>query len=183
MVETITQALKGTPWWAFVLFAYLIAVGVRARKPSVVTLKRLIILPIIFTAMSLNALISLHGLHLSILIAWLVCFLGGGGFGWAMVQRLYVKVDHEQRAIHLPGSWSTLILILVVFATKYFFGYAAVMGQTYFYGYYFETHPEGQNSTFMTSVDPLVSAVVAGIFAGRFIYLLRRYRFVMSSHH
>jgi hypothetical protein len=37
--------------------------------------------------------------------------------------RLDIKVDTKHFLIQLPGSWSNLIIMLLIFSLKYFFGY------------------------------------------------------------
>jgi hypothetical protein len=180
-MQTFLEALKGTPWWAFALFAYLLVVGIRSSKTSAISLKRLSILPILFIFGSLYGLIALNGLCLIKIGMWMLAVLLGVGLGWFLTFRIAVKVDRTAGLIHVPGSWLTLILILLIFATKYFAGYAVLHHYTYFYGYLFQTSPAAQESFYLTAIDPVVGGCIGGIFAGRFFCLLNRYRTISKT--
>lgn len=49
--------------------------------------------------------------------------LVGSLFGWWQVKRLDIKIDKKSSLIQIPGSWDTLLVILIIFAAKYYFGY------------------------------------------------------------
>lgn len=49
MTEFITGVVTHTPVWVWVLFVFLITRGIKARKPAIVTLEKLAIIPAIFS--------------------------------------------------------------------------------------------------------------------------------------
>ena len=56
--------------------------------------------------------------------AWLIALMVGALVGYAYMRHLGVTADKTTKNIHVPGSWFTMILVLIIFATKYYFGYA-----------------------------------------------------------
>ena len=54
----IQQTLIHTPWWVYLLLAYLIFIGIKARKPSTVSIYKLAILPVVFLSLSIEMLVT-----------------------------------------------------------------------------------------------------------------------------
>ena len=119
----IWQAAVHTPWWVYLLLCYLIAVGIKASKVRIIPLWKAFVLPTIFLSMSIQTLTTIETIeHLSI-GSWIVAMLVGSSFGWWQVQRLDIKIDKKRSLIQIPGSWDTLVVILIIFIAKYYFGY------------------------------------------------------------
>ncbi|HWR06695.1 hypothetical protein, partial [Sporomusa sp.] len=55
--------------------------------------------------------------------SWATTILLGSAVSFYQLIRLDVKVDKKQFLIQLPGSWSTLIVMLLIFSSKYYFSY------------------------------------------------------------
>lgn len=162
-MNTIWQALTSTPWWVFLIFFYLMKVGYDATKTNIVSLKRLFILPSVLLVMSIKTLITSvppYSFHLSFYFFSLLCGIIGG---WMLVKNLDLQFDKRNGLVKLPGSWTTLILILIIFSAKYYFGYSLA------------TNPDkAQDITFKVLMLS-VSGVCTGLFLGRlFCYLLRK---------
>ncbi|NGX37998.1 MAG: hypothetical protein K1000chlam2_01167, partial [Chlamydiae bacterium] len=61
-MELVINALTGTPWWVYLLFVYFLYVGIKSLKPRVISLKKILILPLILFVWSLYGLIvKFHG--------------------------------------------------------------------------------------------------------------------------
>jgi len=56
MIETIWQTAVNTPWWVYFLLCFLVKMGVQASKTRVVSLKRLLIIPLLFMMAEKNIL-------------------------------------------------------------------------------------------------------------------------------
>lgn len=111
-------------------------------------------MPVIMFAISLQS----HTTHLAIPstidFLWLTA-LGVGGLGGVLLaSHTDIRVETGPPArIHMPGSWASLILILMIFLTKYTFGVIDA------------TQPE-------LASDPgivLAQAVLGGLFNGLFL--------------
>jgi Family of unknown function (DUF6622) len=150
-METLVNALKGTPWWVYVLFIYLIYIGVQAMKPQKISINKLFILPLLFLAWSIYGIIA-HFASWMDPFAWLIAGIGGFFCGENLAPKK-LRADRKKLIAQIPGSSITLILVVAIFILKYFFGY------------YRATHDMTSSGVHIASL--IVSGVVAGIFIGR----------------
>ena len=87
-----------------------------------VSLYRVMISPLIFVFFTLHTLTQFPLRALS--LTGLILALGlGVALGFWQVYQLDLQVDKKQKLLHLPGSWITLVLILIIFGSKFYFGY------------------------------------------------------------
>lgn len=112
-----------TPWWVYLLLSYLIAVGIKASKARTIPFWKIFVLPTIFLSMSIQTLMTIENIEYLSLGSWVVAVLVGSLFGWWQVKRLDIKIDKKHSLIQIPGSWDTLLVILIIFIAKYYFGY------------------------------------------------------------
>ncbi len=163
-METIIQTLTHTPWWVYLLFALIFYKGVRSLKPRAVPLKKLIIVPLVVSAISLDTLftqINLNGFNVLILSASAVLGLIAG---YLMTVRAPIEVDKEHLVYKMPGGITTLLLIFGVFFTKYYIGYEKAVDPTLM-----------QQDGFETFVI-IASMLFAGLFIGKLLGYAYHYR-------
>lgn len=159
-METVLEVLKNTPFWVFLLLIFLLLIGYKALHPRQVSARRLFLLPLIFTLLSLGWLDERVRGHHSLILFWLIGVAIGGLIGWITVQRWNVKI--VGRTAVLPPTRSTLILILLAFSSRYFFMYN------------YEIHPEMASRLFFW--DALISGSITGVFIGRGLHLFAKFR-------
>ena len=115
--------LYDAPWWIYVLFVVTVIIGLKSSRTRTISASRLLLLPAIFTLLSIFWMAeSLNGRYF-LLIFWILGLILGVGFGWQSVHSWKTKADLTTKKITLPATWSTLALILAVFAARYFFVY------------------------------------------------------------
>lgn len=163
-MDHVWRILAGTPWWVWVLLVVLVQRGIKALKPATGPLWRFAIIPVIFLAWGISSLIADLGLTALSVGGYLVALLVGTGLGWAMMTGVALRVDRERGLVRVPGGPATLILILVIFIVKYMIGVWLGMD------------PAVVARTWFVLLDCGVSGLVAGMFAGRFAQMARRYR-------
>lgn len=156
------EILADTPWWVYILFVGLVIIGMKSLKPRTISFARLILLPAVFTIWNIVWLTERLAGQYSFLLFWFISLSAGVFVGRETVRRWKIKADHRNKTISLPGTKSTLILILLVFAFRYFFVYN------------YETHPHASSHFFLA--DSIVSGVIIGIFIGRSLELYQKYR-------
>ena len=122
-MELITVLLIKTPIWVYFLLVILLMMGFKASKTGVVHIKKMLIAPIVFTLMSFESLYTHLSITPYILVLYMSTLSMGAGLGFLQVNRLLLKVDRKNGLIEIPGSWSVMALILIIFSTKYYFGY------------------------------------------------------------
>jgi hypothetical protein len=159
-MDLLIEIIKATHWWVYVVFSFLILVGLRSTKPRTVSARQLFLLPFILMFLNLIWLSERIHNHSHLLIFWFLGLAAGAIVGWLMVRKWTVKT-HRYDQISLPSSWSVLILILLFFSIRYYFLFN------------YEMHPKAATHLFMA--DALISGVMTGIFIGRAYHLFTKY--------
>lgn len=149
--------LSGTPVYVWVLLAVLVSRGLKAMKGGTAPLSKLAIVPAVFAGWGLLHIVSGPAAGVETALMWFVGGLLGIGVGVVQAKTSGLSVDRAARTVTLPGSIVPLALILVTFASKFWIGFELAT-----------SGPVGIDSTFVV-LNALVSGVVAGIFAGRFL--------------
>lgn len=162
MLKTIWEILIHTPWWVYLILAYVLNVGIRASKTRVVALKKLFIVPAIFLFMSIHTLVTSIKIDIFTVTIWSLAILLGTGLGWWQIARYQLQVDKKHGLIRLPGTWSTLLIIAIIFITKYYFGYQQAV------------NPDFANQASLIYSLLAVSGICTGLFIGRLICYLYR---------
>ncbi len=161
-MESLWSALSGAPWWAYALLIYLLSIGIQSIWPRTITVKRLLLLPLLFAAWSFYSLYGKLALgFLSLLPVWVVFLAIGAYLGVREVHEWHFKKDRHKGEITIPGNYSTLILMLLIFILKFF------------WGYYYATHTE--ISYWIYFADTLTSALITGFFVGRAAFFFKSY--------
>ncbi len=168
MIQTVIEAILGTPWWAWVGLAYLLFIGIRALKPSIKRIQNILILPTIFLILSLQGLFrSFTLLNLTI---WLFAVCIGAGFSLLLHKSISIKADRINHLIALPGTRTTLFIVLFIFAVKYYFGYQMAVNPSRIQDFSFNLGRLG------------IFAFITGISIGKFSVLLYKYFTIPSTN-
>jgi hypothetical protein len=143
-----------TPWWVYLLFIYLMIIGVKALKTQIKPFSITLIMPVVFTIMSIESILALQHLNplYEFLIFTLSLLLVGGSLGYFLALQQNVQIDKEHKLIKLPGSAFTLISVLLIFAVKYYFSYRLKL-----------TPNDHQLEYYFIGA----SGIITGLFAGR----------------
>jgi Family of unknown function (DUF6622) len=162
-METIVQILAHTPWWVFLLFAFLVSRGIRAFSPAEVSLAQLAIVPGIFTIWGLAGLNARHGLSPGAFAVWLTALAIGAIIGAAILDGTALRGDRTRGVIHRPADFTVLPLILIAFGGKYALAVTVA------------TSPEIAREVGFRLVDLGVSGLFTGAFVGKFTRYARAY--------
>lgn len=165
MLETIWQTLRHTPWWVYLILYYCIRVGIRASRTSIVPVWKVVIIPLVFLSMSGHTLFTSFTLTTFV---W-ACYLGGllAGMLLGALQGYYqrISVDRTHYLLEIPGTWTTMIIIALIFISKYYFGYR--LG----------SDPALAHQPSFELPMLLVMGATSGLFVGRVLfYFYRLYR-------
>jgi uncharacterized protein DUF6622 len=160
----VLQMLANTPPWVWALLALLLFLGIRALRPATAPLWRIAILPAVFFVWGLSGLFSLHSLTMQRIFPWVVALSAGIAIGLLIAGVQSIRADKSHRLVHVPGSSLTLVLSLLIFATKYAFGVLHA------------TQPAMFAEPRFWLTELAVSGVLTGMFVGRFAGLWRQYR-------
>ena len=166
-MEAILKILVHTPWWVYVVFSYLMFIGVRSLKTRVVPFWLTILFPLVITPISLTILTrSMRGILLDFVIFALALF-ALGYLGYFLTSRQDVVVDRTSKNISIPGSWVTLFYVMIIFFTKYYFNYTRAV------------HPHLLTEDWFRKMLIVFSGMTLGYLWGRFaryfyLYLAQR---------
>lgn len=149
------EILAHTPRWVFALFALLVWLGSKQLLTSRMSLKRLTVLPIAMTGLSLYGVVSAFSDSPMALACWAGAALV---FALLLLQRplhAATRYDAGSRSFEVAGSAVPLMLMMGVFFTKYVVGVLMSM------------HPAlAHQASFVLPVS-LVYGAFSGIFAAR----------------
>lgn len=164
MTEILKEFVVQTPVWVWVILAYLIFRGIKARRPAKTSLLKLSIIPAIFTVWSLVDLVRLYGVGAQTMGLWLTGLAFGMLVGWQLLAQADIQGDRMAGVINRPADFTLLPLLMITFAVKYTFGAIAAIS------------PDLLLNTTFRMADLLLSGAFTGIFIGKFIRYARAYR-------
>jgi len=168
MLNTIKMFLYSTPTWVYLLFFYLVWVGIKSSKDGVVSLKKLFIIPCIFLYMSLHYLVVVLDFSYLVVSSYVISLLLGIYFGYLLIIKKHIQVDKKKLLLNIPGSWSTLIIIMIIFFSKYYFHYKISVDNTILQSTLFK-------EIFITS-----SGILTGLLIGKAVGYWRKLK--MEKH-
>ena len=143
------------PPFVWLILAYLLYVGIQALKPRVVSINRLIFLPLMLIALKYKIFTSEY--------AW-VYFAGiavGLVIGYIKVRNSPIEIFKEAKSIQIPGSSSLIVILISIFLIKYYFGYLQAV------------NPEAYARNLFWDLG--ISGVLSGYFTGQRASYLYRY--------
>lgn len=152
--------LVNIPWWVYLIFIYCIFIGVKSLKTSVIHVSKFFVIPIIFIYLSLHTLFASFSLNFFIIFTYIISFLVGIYLGVILLKKSKILVDAKNKLIKVPGSWVTLVLILIIFFSKFYIGYELGVD------------PKIVTNKSFDLFFLLVSGVTSGMFLGRLIYVI-----------
>lgn len=153
-----------TPLWVWPLFAYLLINGFKALYARTVPWYSVALFPLILLVLQIRTLTAaLYEYGVFYLLGWLLAFGVAAGVGYALFSSRDVIAHRKQGTITIPGSPLILILVLVIFCTRYVFGYLAAV------------QPELCATPGFTLLQLLVGGIFGGLFFGRMACYLSSY--------
>ncbi|MBL6931802.1 MAG: hypothetical protein ISR45_02550 [Rhodospirillales bacterium] len=157
------DALTDSQFFAIILIAFLIWIGMRAIRPRTIRYRQLYILPSVFLAISFNQLFNSYTFSIVGLLAWLVAALSAGVMSWRSAEKTQIQIERKAGRIGLPGTWLTLSLVLVFITARLYFGRQL------------SVTPQLRSDFAFTAQILAISGVVTGYYLGRSCSFLLRY--------
>lgn len=118
------KILSHIPLWVFILFFVLVALGLSQNRDRYISLWRASILPIAMLIYSLYGVISSFGVTTTTLDLWAV------GIVVALIANTFLKYPRDviflpyKKLYFIKGSLIPLLLIMLIFWTKFIIGFA-----------------------------------------------------------
>lgn len=154
MFDGLLQIFSGAPKWVWLVFAYLVFVGVRFLQDRIVFLPALLIVPVIFTA------IKASGCPLSLAKNFAIIALFTL-LSWAYNFRIKVEPVGPYLWATIPGTPMYLLIFILIFATRFGFGVLQTTNPI-LYGQY-------------AAIENYLTAVYTGALWGRVLAIFQNY--------
>ena len=155
------QILVHTPRWVWGVLILLLWLGLSQTMPWRASLRRVILLPLLMTGLSLHGMLSGFGAMNAAWVLWLGAALGTTLWVASGELPAQVQYDAERRIFKLPGSWVPLGLILSIFLTKYVVGVLLAM------------EPALAHDIAVAAIVASLYGTFSGVFVGRMLRMLR----------
>jgi hypothetical protein len=157
--------MTDVPIWVYFLFFGLLYIGIKRCFTNTIKIKKFIILPLALLCLSLyDSYDQMLQMPVSILV-WMVSFLLTVCLGAYYVRNRKVQADRTNRLIKIPGDWSILILILIMFSVEFFVNYAK------------DTQAVYVNQSWFVLLMALLSGLMIGFTSGRnLMYFIKYYQ-------
>lgn len=166
----IVKVIMQTPWWAFVAFVYILLVGIRGFwKRTFNNITTLFFLPIVFTGLSVMFLYQNYGFNLHNLNYFLLAYVIGILIGFTHAYKIGFIIDEQSKKFIIPGSFLNLILMLTIFAKKYYFGYKYAIDATL------------KDNFFYMLFDLIFTGLVLGMLMGRPLFYAKKYTTLIKN--
>jgi hypothetical protein len=162
--DELVYLILYTPWWVYFIFIYCIIMGWKARKARVVSFYRLFLIPLFIAIWTLHGYFVHYILFFPHLLAWFASLTGGAAVGWWAYRHKSIQADKVKKLIKLPGSWSTLFVILLIFFTRYYFQFVHAID------------PLSGLKPAIVYTDLTLTSFLLGIILGRGLYYSHAYR-------
>jgi hypothetical protein len=156
--------LQHTPTTVWAILAGLIALGLLQSVPRAVSLRRVVVLPLAITALSVHGTVSSFPAAPWSWVLW----VGAAGVTatWFATADMPAgaQFDATRRVFHMPGSWQPMVLMMAIFAIRYAVG--VVLGRS----------PALIHDPAAAAMVASVYGALSGVFLGRMVRMVRAAR-------
>ncbi len=160
----LPQIMSRTPVWVWGLLALLIVLGLSLARTRVLSLKRLVFVPLVMMGLSLYGAVSAAGFSFTTVAMWLI--------GYAVLVCAVSRkpaagdaYDAKAQRFTVAGSYAPLVVMMAIFMTKYAVGVMQAMQA-----------PLVHSTEFPIVVAALYGGF-SGFFAGRALRVLKLSQF------
>lgn len=154
-MNEVIEIISGTPLYVWGILFYLLYVGIKNTKRSVIHLPKLFIIPLVLLAIKYESLFSGDFLFT------FVAILMGALVGILRYSYYKIKIIEKEKSVEIPGNYEILIILISFFLLKYFFGYLQQENILTYMRYY--------------KIDYFISGLFSGYLFGRALYFTYRY--------
>ena len=123
----LSNIVVRTPLWVWGLLLALLMLGLSQTRTRSVGLRRILILPLAMTCLSLSGTVLSFGVVPMTVLMWILAI---SATAWLLIRRpaaAETRYDSAAGLFHLPGSWLPMALIMAIFTIKYAVGIALAL--------------------------------------------------------
>jgi hypothetical protein len=165
---SIGEKMNNVPTWVYMLFFLLLYIGIKRCYTRVISVNRIIVVPIVFIFLSIRNTITLFD------FSWIGFFLlvfggcAGALLGCFQAKNRVIRSDKVKRLIEIPGDISMLLMVMLVFFIEFIIHYAV------------DAHWMIAQYGAFKNVAVILSGIVVGISAGRSATYFYKYKYSES---
>ena len=131
------EIFKHTPYWVFIVFAVILYFGVAACKPNRMSRLRILLLPAVFTVVSIYGVVANYGWAQSTLIGWF-----GGVFLASLPSYVFSVTRPEGFSVHdgflwVPREYGILVVSFIFIGATCWFAYVNAVDPYLSFGWTF----------------------------------------------
>ncbi len=160
LIEVVSPIFSRTPVWVWGLLAVLVILGLMLARTRVLSLPRLVIVPIVMMVLSFLGTISAAGLSITTVAIWLIAF-AAMAYTLSRTASAGESYDDATQRFTVKGSYIPLTVMMATFLTKYAVG--AMTGMS---------SPLIHTQAFAVVIAALYGGF-SGVFAGRALRLIQ----------
>ena len=110
--------LSRTPPWVWLILAALVALGLSQAADHRVSVRRLLLQPLLLGALSVQSALAAFGAHPGVVAGWL------SGLAAGVLLNRWLGLPHRVRWLahgqfEIGGSWTPLLLLMLIFWLRY----------------------------------------------------------------
>lgn len=121
------EIIADTPRWVFLVLVALLIAGCLQTRPRTTPFRRVVALPALMVALSAIGIWSTFGAAPLAVACWAGGLLTGAVAGRQLMSDRAIVYRVEPALFELPGSWIPLLLMMLIFATRYAAGVTAAL--------------------------------------------------------
>ncbi len=160
----LVQIVLHTPLWVWGILLVLLWLGLSQTVSRQVRLRRVVLLPLAMTGISLHGTFTrFDATHWS-WVLWAGAALSTIAWFASSQPPAGVAYQRTTRVFSLPGSWVPLCLMMAIFAIRYIVGVVLAL------------RPELARDLAVTAMVASLYGALSGVFIGRMLMLLRLVR-------
>lgn len=118
------ELINHTPTWVFAVFFTLLVLGFKQSKERVININTVFFLPSAMIAFSFFGVYSVFGVSILSTSLWLIGLIITLIIGLKLAYPKLVGFSKQTSQLTIAGSWAPLLLMMAIFFTKYFVGFA-----------------------------------------------------------
>ena len=160
--------IKNTPWWVFILFAYISFLSFKMRKSRDISIYYLWVVPWFLFQPTIHATPIVLALFKTCFWAGLLPLLPTFLLSWFDTRNFKVYHSNGKTFLHMTKSWITPLMLFTFFGLKFYLGYAIA------------TAPIDLKNSFIF-YNQLVTQLIVGFALGKIFALLNKLRIFSSQ--
>lgn len=142
----------------------------RTVKDNIMELKKLIILPALFIYLTYSMVTKHFALVPFDFVTIVIGMIIGVTIGFLVSSNTNIKADHEQKLIFIAGSWTNLIMVLIIVVIKFSVGYVISI------------NPSLSHNNFDKFIFLILITVATGLMIGRYLLYYLKYVSIVPEY-